>query len=210
MVDQLGPERSVDQEVVVNINDLFWTFQGEGLHWGRRALFVRMPFCNLACPWCDTTFNSFNKVTEAEFKAFATQEPARFAVVTGGEPMMNKHTPQVVKMLKELGFTVACESNGTFPIVHGIDFVTVSPKRESNYVITHDARTKVHELKLVVDEGFDFAVADNFSDLPSCVLLTLSPEFGNFEKSIERITAYIKENPRWKISLQTHKWMNVK
>lgn len=195
----------------LNITDVFWTFQGEGHHWGTRALFVRMPFCNLACSWCDTEFNTFKKWSEEEFKAFAQKEPARFAVLTGGEPMMNKHSPRVVQILKELGFYVATETNGMFPIVEGIDFVTCSPKKDKgfNYEIHPEAYPKVSEFKYVVDEGFDFAVLDRHSKDPANQSHRLSPEYGIKEKSLERIMAYIKEFPRWKINLQTHKQLNV-
>jgi len=196
---------------MLKINDLFWTVQGEGTNWGRRALFVRMPFCNLACSWCDTSFNSFKKISEQEFADFAQQEPGRFAVITGGEPMMNLQTPRVVEILRSLGFEVACESNGTFPIVHGIDFVTVSPKSDSDYYIHWDALSRINDLKLIVDEGFDFEVAKRIEkDLAhTTAKLWLSPEFGTFKQSIEKILEFIKENPQWRINLQTHKWMQI-
>lgn len=196
---------------MLKINDLFWTVQGEGTNWGRRALFVRMPFCNLACSWCDTSFNSFKKISEQEFTDFALQEPGRFAVITGGEPMMNLQTPRVTEILRSLGFEVACESNGTFPIVPFVDFVTVSPKSDSDYYIHPDALYRINDLKLIVDEGFDFEVAKRIEkDLEhTTAKLWLSPEFGTFKHSIEKILEFIKENPRWRINLQTHKWMQI-
>lgn len=193
---------------MLNINNVFWTFQGEGQQWGRRALFVRMPFCNLACSWCDTTFNSFVKWTEEDFKAFATQESARFAVVTGGEPMMHKHTQRVVDILKELGFYVACETNGTFAPVNGMDYITCSPKRDADYDIHKDMFDKVSEYKYVVDTGFDWKVLDKH-DVNDGKFYSLSPEFGRFKESLQEIFEYIKANPKWRISLQTHKWMEV-
>jgi 7-carboxy-7-deazaguanine synthase len=192
-----------------NINNVFWTIQGEGANWGRRALFVRMPFCNLACSWCDTSFNTFTKWTEEEFKNFAQAEPGRFAVLTGGEPSMNKHSPTVIQWLKDLGFEIAIESNGTFPIPYGIDFITVSPKRDADYDVHPDNWSRVNEFKYVVDEGFDFKILDRHKERQTSARLTLSPEFGKFKESIEQITNYIKENPEWRISLQTHKWMNI-
>ncbi len=198
---------------ILNLVDVFWTFQGEGKYSGTRALFVRMPYCNLACPWCDTEFNKFNKWSHQVFTAFATKEKSRFAVITGGEPMMNKHTPEVVDILKANGFYIACETNGHFPIVDGIDFVTCSPKRGEGkivepYFIHRDAYPKISEFKYVVDAGFDFKILDRH-DLKDGRRYSLSPEFNNMEKSLARIFEYIKENPRWRISLQTHKWMKV-
>ncbi|MFI5342851.1 MAG: 7-carboxy-7-deazaguanine synthase QueE [Chlamydiales bacterium] len=194
----------------MNLNDVFWTFQGEGFFAGTRALFVRMPYCNLACSWCDTTFNTFTKWSDKEFRDFASQESSRFAVITGGEPMMNKHTPEVVRILKGLGFYIACETNGNFPIVEGIHWVTCSPKRDSNppYHVDDDLWQKVSEFKYVVDEGFDLSILDRH-DPGIGVRLSLSPEFNNKEKSLPVIYDYIKKHPNWKISLQTHKWMNI-
>lgn len=197
---------------MLRLVEWFWTFQGEGYHWGRRALFVRVPFCNLTCSWCDTEFNKFEKITEEDFIEFAKAEPTRFAVLTGGEPMLNKQSPRIVEILKSLGFEIACESNGTAAIIDGIDFVTISPKREADYKIHADAAMKANEVKIVVDDGFDFDVCRNIQDQDwtKLVRLSLSPEFGNFNQSIKRIEDFIKENPRWRISLQTHKWIGVR
>jgi 7-carboxy-7-deazaguanine synthase len=198
---------TVNTEPILRINDVFWTLQGEGANWGRRALFVRMPFCNLTCSWCDTQFNSFKKWTYDEFLDVAQSEPSKFAVLTGGEPMMNKQSPEVVKLLKSMGFEIACETNGMFPIIDGIDFATISPKRDSEYFVHDNNFSKAAEFKYVVDEGFNFSVLDRHKD--SHARLYLSTEFGNFEKSVQLIIAYIKENPRWRLSLQTHKWIKV-
>ena len=195
----------------LHINDLFWTVQGEGKHAGRRALFVRMPYCNLACSWCDTSFNSFEKVSEKQFIRYALSEPSRFAVITGGEPMMNKHTPRVVSLLKELEFEIACESNGNFPIVDGIDFVTVSPKRDSKpdpYFIHADALAKCSEFKYVVDRYFDFSVLKRH-DTSDGRRYSLSPEFTEMKENINAILLYVAEHPDWRVSMQTHKWMEI-
>lgn len=193
---------------MINVNNLFWTIQGEGANWGRRALFVRMPFCNLSCSWCDTSFNTYYKMDKEEFVKFASLEKSRFAVITGGEPTMNKHTPAVIEMLKELGFEIAIETNGTFKVPEGIDFITCSPKRDADYDVHQDNLGRVDEYKYVVDEGFDFKLLDRHAD-ETKARLSLSPEFGNFEKSLDLIIEYIQENPKWRISLQTHKWMKV-
>lgn len=197
---------------MLNIVEMFWTFQGEGTHVGRRALFVRMPFCNLSCSWCDTEFNTYKKITEQELIDFASQETARFAVLTGGEPMLNKHSPKVVEILNDLGFEIATETNGTAKIIDGLDFITVSPKRQAGYAIHADAALKCHEVKVVVDEGFDFEVLRKLQneDWTKLVRLSLSPEFGNFQPSMQMIEEFIKENPRWRVSIQSHKFMGVR
>lgn len=191
------------------INDLFWTVQGEGANVGRRSLFVRMPHCNLACAWCDTTFDSHVKWSLDDFRAFAEREPARFAVVTGGEPLMHRQTPVVVRELKALGFEVACETNGTFAAPCAFDFITCSPKRDAAYAIHPDLYPLVSEFKYVVDEGFDFALLDRHRDDPAHQRHALSPEFGAMKESVSRILDFIAKNPGWRLSLQTHKWIGV-
>ena len=194
------------------INDVFWTFQGEGLHAGRRALFIRLPFCNYKCPWCDTEYNSYKEWDATDLVDFAKQESARFAVITGGEPLMNKQTPSVISLLKTLGFEIAVETNGSMPKLEGIDFITCSPKKYvqqglPEFFINPAIRHKVSEYKYVIEEGFDLSILGRHKG-DTC-RLSLSPEFNGFDKNLETIFNYIKENPKWRISLQTHKWMKV-
>lgn len=201
----------------LKLNDVFFTVQGEGAHAGRRALFVRMPFCDLKCSWCDTSFNSFRLWPENTFDTFIRTEPARFAVVTGGEPAMNKHTPRVVAMLKKAGYYVAMETNGHFPIPAGVDFATVSPKRDaprvdigagSQYFVHPEAWASASEFKYVVDKGFDFALLSRH-DTSDGRRYSLSPEFGRMQESVARILEFQRWQPTWRLSLQTHKWIGI-
>jgi len=190
------------------INDLYFSFQGEGYNAGRRALFVRMPKCNLACSWCDTSFDTYEKIDTDLFRELALQEQTRLAIITGGEPLLSKHTPIVVKILKELGFIVACETNGTLPHIAGIDWVTCSPKRDAGYMIHPKLKPYIAELKFVVDEKFDFRVLDIHNDIVG--LRYLSPEFTNMKENLKKIEEYIVHNTQWKISLQTQKLVGFK
>lgn len=192
------------------INDIFWTFQGEGLYSGRRSLFVRMPKCNLDCSWCDTDFSTYKKMSFDDFISFANQESSRFAVITGGEPLMHRHTPIVVDILKGLGFYIAVETNGTFPSINGIDFVTCSPKKDANYKIDENLYFVVSEFKYVVDNDFDFSILNrHIEDKTHSARLSLSPEFGNMQQNINKITAFIQKYPQWRLNLQTHKWIGI-
>jgi len=194
----------------LKINDLFWTIQGEGRNAGRRSLFLRLPFCNLQCPWCDTSFNTFKEYALEDFLKFTRQESSRLCVVTGGEPTKNKQLPEIVNLLKDEGFEVACESNGTYSPYERIDWLTVSPKsfQEIPYFVHEDAFKKASEFKYVVDAAFDFSILDRH-DLNDGRLYYLSPEFGDMKGSIEKIINYMIERPLWKLSLQTHKWIGV-
>lgn len=213
----------------LQINDLFWTLQGEGRWSGRRALFVRLPFCNYDCPWCDTEYNSFKKISEEDFLSFAKQESARFAVITGGEPMAHKDLKRIIMLLKKEGFEIACETNGSLPIPEDIDFPTVSPKRYTQkkypeFYIHEDALKKAKEIKYVVDTDFDFNILSrhsqqqNATPIPSTnslqtesshVRYSLTPEYSTMDQQLPRILEFIKLNPQWQLNLQTHKWINI-
>jgi 7-carboxy-7-deazaguanine synthase len=201
----------------LQINDLFWTLQGEGRWTGRRALFVRMPFCNYDCPWCDTEYNSYKNFSEEEFVNFCKKESARFAVITGGEPTLHKDTPRVIALLKKMNFFIACETNGSFPIPEGIDFPTVSPKqftqgKHEPFFVHNDVFSKAKEWKYVVDTHFDFAILDKHNRewaKDNKIEYSLSPEFSQMEENVKKIIAYIQIHPHWKLSLQTHKWINI-
>jgi 7-carboxy-7-deazaguanine synthase len=204
---------------VIHLNDLFHTVQGEGFHVGRRALFVRMPYCNLACSWCDTQFNSHQEWSPADLVEFAQREPTRFAVITGGEPTMHKHTPRVIECLEALGFRIAIETNGHFPIPRRVSWVCCSPKRDQYkgsppYHIDPMAYRYVDEFKYVVDDGFDFSVldrhqSDNADRSRFWVHHWLSPEHTHWARNVVRILEYVTKNPMWRLNLQTHKLIGV-
>jgi len=168
-----------------------------------------MPHCNLACTWCDTKFDTHVKWTVEDFMLFAAKEPARFAVVTGGEPLMHAHTPKVVELLQAQGFQVACETNGTFPPNAPFDWITCSPKKEAKYKVDFTLYGKVDEFKYVVDHDFDFSILDRHKDDRNAIHHSLSPEFGEFNANVTKIIEFIQQNPKWRLSLQTHKWIGV-
>lgn len=199
----------------IQLNDLFWTLQGEGFHSGKRMLFVRFPFCNYNCSWCDTQFNSFKNWSIEEFTRFARSEKSRWAVLTGGEPLVHKHLKMVISLLKDLGFKIACETNGSAPIPDEIDFPTVSPKSFTKgkfppFYIHPDALEKAKEFKYVVDKNFDFNILEKHKPFQSHTAYSLSPEYQSMKTVLPtKILPYIAENPEWRLSLQTHKWINI-
>lgn len=200
---------------VIQLNDWFWTLQGEGAFTGVRSLFIRFPYCNYDCPWCDTEYNTAKKITLLELENFIGQEKARHAVITGGEPMMHKDLPKVLALLKSNGFYIACETNGSIPIPKEIDFVTCSPKAYTKgklepFYIHPEVRDKVSEWKYVIEDGFDFSQLKSQHPYPMPnVRYTLSPEHSQMEKQVEKIIAFIKNEPHWRLGLQTHKWINI-
>ena len=109
------------------INDIFYSLQGEGYNTGRAAVFIRFAGCNLRCSFCDTEFDTYREMTDEEIITAIKDYPARFVVLTGGEPTLQVDEA-FVDLLHQHGFEVAMESNGTRPAPKNLDWLTVSPK----------------------------------------------------------------------------------
>ena len=196
----------------MRVNDIFYSLQGEGRNTGRAAVFVRFSGCNLRCSFCDTDFSSFREMTSDEIIKEISQYPARFVVLTGGEPTLQV-TVAFVNQLHEAGFEVAIETNGTLPIPENIDWVTVSPKRSplptsplgEGYV-----GRKADEIKVIFDGKIN---PEDYLPFPqegiSGRLFYLQPcDVGDPVRNkeiVDACVAYIKEHPQWRLSLQTHK-----
>lgn len=206
------------------VKEMFLTLQGEGVQAGRRAVFVRFAGCNLwsgreedrataICRFCDTDFVGMDGVGGARFADAAALAAAaaamwdgdtaeRFAVLTGGEPMLQVDDA-LVDALHAAGFTIAIESNGTLPVHPGIDWVCISPKAGSETV-----QRSGDELKLVwpqpgsdVDamEGWDFAH-----------LLVQPLDDPHAEANRAAAIAFVMQRPRWRLTLQTHKMLGLR
>lgn len=183
------------------VNEIFYSLQGEGRNTGRAAVFVRFAGCNLRCPFCDTDFASFREMSDAQIAEEMLAYPARFAVLTGGEPSLQVDE-DFLRLLHERGFEIAIETNGTRPLPPGIDWTTCSPK-ESPVI------SRCDELKIIFDGASppsDYGVKAAYHYLQPC-------DTGD-EQENERITAacveYIKQHPMWRLSLQTHKLSHFK
>lgn len=182
----------------MRVNEIFYSLQGEG-HWtGRAAVFVRLSGCNRACPFCDTDFSAFTEMTEKEIVDAVGAYPTPMVVITGGEPALQL-TDSLVDALHRAGHRVHVETNGSLPLPLGVDWVTCSPK-EPPFGIE-----RIDELKLVLTEGCDpEAIA---SLLPRASVYSLQPLSGtNTAACID----YVKAHPRWGLSLQTHKLLNIR
>jgi 7-carboxy-7-deazaguanine synthase len=213
----------------MKLNDFFYTVQGEGKNAGRAAWFIRMPHCNLGCPWCDTSYNSFEEHTESQILGQIEKTKCRFVVITGGEPSMNKEVPRLVELLKNRKIEIAMESNGQFVAPEKVDHLTISPKRWSTKnpnakqprpPFWFDHNNRPSEIKIVVDDPEVLIYASQiYNDWEKFLyrfkedskpLFYLSPEWNQRDKMIPLIVQYVKENPQWKINLQTHKILDVK
>ena len=198
------------------VNDIFYSLQGEGRNTGRAAVFVRFSGCNLRCSFCDTDFSAFREMTADEIIRTISDYPARFVVLIGGEPTLQV-TEEFVDQLHQAGFEVAMETNGILPGPGNIDWVTVSPKgthpsppyEGGGNVSLAEQQRLPDEIKVIFDGKTD---PEEFLPNPlkgKEVLFYLQPcDVGDPQKNKEITDAcveYIKQHPRWRLSLQTHK-----
>lgn len=180
----------------MKVNEIFYSLQGEGTHTGCPAIFVRLSGCNRRCPFCDTDFTSFTEMSEAEIVNAVSAFPAEIVVITGGEPALQL-TGSLVDALHSAGKRVHIETNGSLPLPENLDWVTCSPK-EPPYGIR-----RIDELKVVFTGADPEAIAKQLPEAKSYALQPLS--CSNTAECI----AYIKEHPRWRLSLQTHKLIDI-
>lgn len=190
----------------------FYTLQGEGCFTGQAAYFIRLGGCDVGCVWCDVKeswdINAHPKVTVEELVKAALKFPARIAVVTGGEPTMHYLEP-LTKALKNAGFRTHLETAATNHITGLWDWITISPKKFKAPV--PENLPLASELKVVVFHPSDFKWAESFLPFVSekCKLY-LQPEWSRHEKMSALIIDYIGENPKWQLSLQTHKFIHIR
>lgn len=206
-------ESLIEEQVATSlpVMEAFYTLQGEGAHAGRAAYFIRLGGCEVGCHWCDVKESwdeaRFPKVPIAGIVAGALAYPGRLAVITGGEPLMHDLGP-LTQALQKAGFATNIETSGVYPVTGQWDWICFSPKKfKSPDPGIYD---QAHELKVIVYNRSDFAFAEEHAAQvgQGCRLL-LQPEWGRSEQMLPLIIDYIKHNPRWQISLQTHKYMNI-
>ncbi len=189
----------------------FYTIQGEGYHTGKAAYFIRIGGCDVGCSWCDTKFSwnpDLHPVVPAEqIVSNVLAHPAAAVVVTGGEPLM-VNMDYLTTLLKEKGIETFLETSGAYPLSGDWDWICFSPKK--NYPAKGKIFTEAHELKMIVatEEDLEWA-KENSLKVNSLCKLYLQPEWSVRETILPLIIQFAKENPRWMISLQSHKYMRI-
>ena len=192
----------------MRVNEIFYSIQGEGFHTGTPATFVRFSGCNLKCPFCDTDFKHSVEMSEEEIVDAVRENPSIFVVVTGGEPALQL-TYSLVDKLHKAGRYVAVETNGTIKLPCNVDWITVSPKKSYLGDIAEPEYKFADEVKVVFDgkhEVDDYGIIASGYYLQPC-------DTGNEEENrviTEKCVEFIKKNPKWKLSLQTQKILNVR
>lgn len=200
----------VDQGVMLPLMEEFYTIQGEGYHKGTAAYFIRIGGCDVGCHWCDVK-ESWNAAIHPPTAIEAIAEnAAKYSdtiVVTGGEPLTWDMDP-LTKLLKEKNLKIHIETSGAYPLTGTWDWICLSPKK--NKAPVGDIHKKADELKVIVYNRDDLRFAEEHASKvgPDCILY-LQPEWSVREKVTPYIVDYVMANPKWKVSLQTHKYLNI-
>lgn len=189
----------------------FYTIQGEGFHSGKPAYFIRLGGCDVGCRWCDAkyTWNPrvFPPVDVDVIVERAVGCAAQAIVITGGEPLLYP-LEILTSKLRERGLEIFLETSGTHPFSGEFDWVCLSPKRQMPPLA--EAFGRAHELKVIVQSVEDFVWAEeNARRVGRYCRLYLQPEWSVFEDIMPEIVEYAKANPKWSISVQTHKFMKI-
>lgn len=192
--------------------EAFYTLQGEGYHQGSAAYFIRLGGCDVGCHWCDVK-ESWDAARhprlslEAILQQAVDAGPGRLAVITGGEPLMHPLDP-LTETLRQAGFRTHLETSGAHPLSGTWDWICLSPKKFKPAL--SEVVQQADELKVVIYHPSDIAWAKSFVPQlkPGCRLY-LQPEWSRAESIIPLLVRQVLEHPEWRISLQTHKYMQI-
>lgn len=193
------------------IMESFYTIQGEGFHTGKPAWFIRLGGCDVGCHWCDVkeSWNVSNHPTTSINEIFASSPAGncKIAVVTGGEPAMYNLAPLTTE-LRDRDMQAHIETSGAYPLTGKWHWICFSPKKFKEPV--EGMHQLADELKIVVFHKHDLQWAKDHAKLvrKDCMLY-LQPEWSKREEMLPEIIEFVKSNPGWRISLQTHKYINV-
>jgi organic radical activating enzyme len=195
----------------IPVMEHFYTLQGEGVHSGKAAYFIRLAGCDVGCSWCDVKeswdANEGQILSISEVVDAAYFHPSRLVVITGGEPLMYNLEP-LITSLRDNHFEVNIETSGTYPLLGIPDWICLSPKKFKSPI--PEILRIADELKIIINHPSDLEWAKQW--LPflkhSCVL-SLQPEWERRERFTPLIIDFIKTNPQWRLSLQTHKYLNI-
>jgi len=189
----------------------FYTIQGEGFNTGQAAYFIRLGGCDVGCHWCDVKESwdaSLHPLTPIRnIVDKANSFPAKAVVITGGEPLLYNLEP-LCSMLHEQGIRIFLETSGAYPVSGSFDWICVSPKKFKSP--RKDMLAIADELKVIVFNKQDFDWAEQHASfLKTNCLQYLQPEWSKSTVLMPEIVEFVKMNPQWKISLQTHKYMHI-
>ena len=191
--------------------EAFYTLQGEGFYQGQAAYFIRLGGCNVGCFWCDVKeswdASAHPQITIEEIVAGASAYSGRIAVITGGEPLLH-NLDELTHELHLAGFQTNIETSGSSPMSGHWDWICLSPKKFKAPL--PENVSLANELKVIIYNKHDFAWAEPFArQTNKACRLYLQPEWSKASEITPLIVDYIKANPKWQLSLQIHKYINV-
>ncbi|MEM9545955.1 MAG: 7-carboxy-7-deazaguanine synthase [Bacteroidota bacterium] len=204
------------------VKEIYYTIQGEGFHSGRPAVFCRFSGCNLwsgreedrykaICQFCDTNFWGTDGVEGGKYskeelvkkikRLYPKNKLSPFVVFTGGEPALQV-TEELVTALQDIGFEVAIETNGTLELPLSMDWVCISPKANTDIVVTEG-----DEIKIVIPQkGIDPKDFENY-DFDHFFVQAMESE--DWDENVKYAVDYVMNNPKWRLSVQTHKYLGI-
>jgi len=203
-------EAEVQAGTMVPLMEEFYTIQGEGYHTGKAAYFIRIGGCDVGCHWCDVK-ESWNAAlhppTAVERIAHNAAAYSKTVVVTGGEPLTWNMKP-LTDALKAQDIQIHIETSGAYPLSGHWDWICLSPKK------TMPPRPEFYavadELKVIVFNRHDLHWAEEHAaNVKSGCALFLQPEWSKREEMLPIITDYVMKNPKWRIGLQSHKYIGI-
>ncbi len=203
-------QKHIDNGEMLPLMEEFYTIQGEGFYTGKAAYFIRVGGCDVGCHWCDVkeSWNANLHPATSTLKIVENvKKYANTVVITGGEPLM-WNMDYITKNLKKENIKIHIETSGAYPLTGIWDWICLSPKKTK--LPLKDIYHKANELKIIVYNKNDFKFAEEQAKKvnENCELF-LQPEWSNREKMTPQIVNYVMQNPKWKISLQTHKYLNI-
>jgi len=196
--------------IALPLMEAFYTLQGEGYHKGSASYFIRIGGCDVGCHWCDVKESwDADKHPPTAVKTIV-EDAHRFSktiVVTGGEPLMWDMRP-LTNALKAKGMSIHIETSGAYPLTGHWDWFCLSPKK--NKLPTPESAARADELKVIIYNKDDFRFAEEQAKTVSenCVLY-LQPEWSKRDQMMPLMVDYVLQNPKWKVSLQTHKYLKI-
>ena len=193
------------------VMEMFYSLQGEGYHQGKAAYFIRLAGCDVGCVWCDVKeswdASKHPVLSIDEIVSSALAHPGRLAIITGGEPLLY-NLEALTTALKKAGFNVNIETSGSSPMSGNWDWVCLSPKKFKAPL--NESIAAASELKVVIFNKHDFEWAETYAkQVPAHCKLYLQPEWDKSNQITTLVIEYIKANPKWELSAQLHKYIQV-
>ena len=200
----------VKQGKMLPLMEAFYTIQGEGYHTGKAAYFIRVGGCDVGCHWCDVKESwdaDLHPPTLVETIVENAKKQSDTIVITGGEPLMWS-MDYLTNLLQENNMKTHIETSGAYSFSGKWDWFCLSPKKTK--LPLDEVYKEANELKIIIHNKSDFEFAEQQAVKVSekCELF-LQPEWSKKEKMTSEIVDYVMKNPKWKISLQTHKYLNI-